>query len=222
LEVVAVTPEDRTQLDDQQRAKLSLDYQQTTQYIQLLTNIRFLPITLLPGITGVAVTLLTKSDSPSLGTFLVVGLMGLFTSVGIILYDVHNTALHDAAVHRAKWIERALRLPPSIKKKEAGGLYNERPEHIDLNPDPRLAKRPLAVRQSRFVALIFGAVIGGWVNIIAYASLQLLPASWQASEGANYLVSTLLAVVVAALIVWKGPQIQERNKPELQDEQGGM
>jgi len=185
----------------------------------MLTNIRFLPMTLLPGITGAAVTLLTKSDSPS--TVLVVGLMGLFTSVGIIIYDVYNTALHDAAVHRAKWIERSLRLPPSTKKKEVGGLYNERPEHIDLNPDPKLAKKPLAVRQSRFVALIFGVVIGGWVHVIVHASSQLLPASWQPSEGANHLVSTLLAVVVAALIAWKGPQLQERNKPELPDEYGG-
>jgi hypothetical protein len=221
LEVVRVTSQDKSQPDDEQRAKLSLDYQQTAQYIQMLTNIRFLPITLLPGITGVAVTLLTKSDSPNSGTFLVVGLMGLFTSVGIILYDVHNTALHDAAVHRAKWIERSLELPPSIKKEEAGGLYNERPEHIDLNPDPKLAKRPLAVRPSRFVALIHGVVIGGWVHIIVYASLQLLPASWQPSVGASHLVSVLLAIIVAALIAWKGSQIQEHNKPELQDEYGG-
>ena len=123
---------DKSHLDEQQRTELRLDYQQTMQYIQMLTNIRFLPLTLLPGLTAAAVTVLTRFDNPR--TALVVALMGLFVSVMIILYDLQNTALHDAAVYRAKSIERSLRLPPFTKHKQVGGLFNESPQRIAVAP----------------------------------------------------------------------------------------
>ena len=211
-----MTDGDSSQLDDQQRAKLSLDYQQTTQYIQLLTNIRFLPLTLLPGLTGAAVTLLTRFDNPR--TALAVGLMGLFVSLGLILYDIHNTALHDAAVYRAKGIERALSLTPFAKHKRAGGLFNESPDRIAVAEvavaEGGLAKSPLVVRNKSVVAVIYGVVVGGWVHVIVHASTRSLPTDWQPSEVATDIVSLLAAVVVTALTILRLPRIIEHNEPE--------
>jgi hypothetical protein len=211
LEVVTVTPEDKSQLDDQQRTELRLDYQQTQQYIQLLTNIRFLPLTLLPGLTGAAVTILTRFDNPR--TALAVGLMGLFASLGLILYDLHNTALQAAAVHRAKGIERSLGLAPFTKHKQAGGLFNESPDRITV-AQPKLSKKPWKLRTVSIVALVYGVVVGGWVHVIVHASSRSLPTGWQPSELATDLVSILAAVVVASLTILRLPQIVEHNEPE--------
>ena len=213
-----MTPEDKSQLDDEQRAKLTLDYQQTTQYIQLLTNIRFLPLTLLPGLTGAAVTILTKFDNPR--TALIVGIMGLVVSLGIIFYDLHNSALHDAAVYRAKGIERSLRLAAFAKHEKAGGLFNERPDHIAVTKQ-QPSKKPLVLPKVRIVALVYGVVVGGWVHVIVHAATRALPAGWQPSEVATDLVSLLAAVVVAALAILRLPRIMEHNELEAPDEASG-
>jgi hypothetical protein len=213
--VVRVTDGDKSHLDDQQRTELRLDYQQTMQYIQMLTNIRFLPLTLLPGLTGAAVTILTRFDNPR--TALAVGLMGLFVSVMIILYDIQNTALHDAAVYRAKSIESSLRLPPFTKHKQAGGLFNESPQRIAV-AQRRQTKNPLVVRNKNIVAVVYGVVIGGWVHVIVHASTRSLPTGWQPSEIVTDLVSLLAAVVVVALTVLRLPRIVEHNEPEPLDE----
>ena len=213
-----MTPEDKSQLDDQQRAQLSLDYQQTSQYIQLLTNIRFLPLTLLPGLTGAAVTILTRFDNPR--TALTVGLMGLFGSLGLILFDVHNTALRDAAVHRAKGIERSLRLATFAKHAQAGGLFNESPDRIAVT-EPKPSKKPLVLRNVRIVALVYGVVVGGWMHVIVHSLSRSLPAGWQPSELTTDLISLLAGVVVASLTILRLPRIIDHNEPEPSDEHSG-
>jgi hypothetical protein len=218
LEVVKVTSEEKSHLDDKERQNLPLDYQQTTQYIQMLTNIRFLPLTLLPGVAAAAVNLLANFKSPE--SAIAVGLIGLSTTFGIILYDLHNTALHDAAVHRAKRIERSLMLP-SFSKEKAGGLYNERPDRLEVVQDPRLVKsRSLSVRQDQFVAVIYGVAIGGWVHVIVYSSLRALLGGLP-SRPVFHLISLLALVVVTAICVWKIPQVMERNRPAQPDDNRG-
>jgi hypothetical protein len=116
LGVVKVTTEEKSHPDADQSQNLRLDYQQTMQYLQMLTNIRFLPLTLLPGVAGFAVSaLINTKGSPE--SVLAVGIVGVGASAGIILCDMHNTALYNAAVHRAKRIEKSLGLPPSTKGK---------------------------------------------------------------------------------------------------------
>jgi hypothetical protein len=65
--MITVTETDKFYLDNQrrdQRDLLRLDYQQTAQYIQLLTNKQYLPLTFLPAITGAAVAILSRFDNP--------------------------------------------------------------------------------------------------------------------------------------------------------------
>jgi hypothetical protein len=139
--------------------------------------------------------------------------MGLFVSLGLILYDIHNTALYDAAVYRAKGIERALSLAPFAKHKRAGGLFNESPDRIAV-AQRSLVKSPLMVRNKNVVAVIYGVVVGGWVHVIVHASTRSLPTGWQPSEVATDLVSLLAAVLVTALTVLRLPRIIEHNEPE--------
>jgi hypothetical protein len=198
-------------LDDQERDKLKLDYQQTTMYINMLANSRLLPLTLLPGLTGAAIAILTRFDNPR--TVIVLGLGGLFGSFGLILHDIHSAAQHSAAVHRAKSIERSLKLPASANDKQEGGLFNETPKHIVLT-QPASSKKPWRMRHRASTSLIYGVVIGGWVHVLVHGSTRSLPSGWQPSEVATDLVSTVLAAVVAIIIAWKFSRVIKQNEFE--------
>jgi hypothetical protein len=218
LEEVRVASEDNAHLDYRQRENLRLDYVQTSQYLQMLTNIRFLPLTVLPGAAAAAVTVLTTSKKPEAG--LAVGLVGMLASIGIILFDLHNTALRDAAVRRAQRIEISLGLPPFAKEK-AGGLYNERPDSLEVFADRRLMKsRTLTVRQDMAVAVVYGVAIGAWAHVLVHSSLRMLLGG-SSSASTTPLASMLALVVVTAISVWTIPRIIERNRAEWPDEHGG-
>jgi hypothetical protein len=189
LEEVRVASEDNAHLDYRQRETLRLDYEQTSQYLQMLTNLRFLPLTVLPGAAAAAVTVLTTSKKPEAG--LAVGLVGMLASIGIILFDLHNTALRDAAVRRAQRIEISLGLPPFAKEK-AGGLYNERPDSLEVFADRRLMKsRTLTVMA---VAVVYGVAIGAWAHVLVHSSLRMLLGG--SSSASTTPLASMLALVL--------------------------
>ena len=208
-----MTKGDDSHLDDQQIDQLKLDYQQTNTYITMLANSRLLPLTLLPALTGAAITILTKFDNPR--TVIALGLVGLFVSLGLILHDIHSAAQHSAAVYRAESIERLLKLP-AFKDKEEGGLFNETPKHIVLS-QPESSKKPMRLRHRNFISLIYGVVIGGWVHVFVHAIIRSLPSGWQPSEVATDLGSTVLAAAVAILAAWRFSRVIEHNEAELPD-----
>ena len=217
LGVVKVTTEEKTHPDADQSQNLRLDYQQTMQYLQMLTNIRFLPLTLLPGVAGFAVSaLINTKGSPE--SVLAVGIVGVGASAGIILYDMHNTALYNAAVHRAKRIEKSLGLPPSTKGKP-GGLFNERPDRLEAaQGSGGMRFSPLTMQQDLAVAAIYGVVIGAWMHIIVHASLGVFLGKSQIALATTPVVSILTLVGVTVVFIWRVPQILERSRAEPQDE----
>jgi hypothetical protein len=211
--------EDNDHLDYRQRENLRLDYEQTGQYLQMLTNIRYLPLTILPGTAAAAVTVLTTSKKPEAG--LAVGLVGMLASIGIILFDLHNTALRDAAVRRAQRIEVSLGLPPLAKTEKSGGLYNESPDGLEVFHYQRPTKsRSLTVRQDIAVAVVYGVAIGAWAHVLVHSSLSML-LSGSSSVPTTPIASLLALVVVTAVSAWTIPRIIERNRAELSDENGG-
>src|SRR5687767_13606291 len=105
--------------------KLRLDYEETNRYFRMLADIRFKLLAFLPTASGLAVALISTKATADLG--LSVGLLGLFVTLGIIIYEIRNTQFYDAAVHRAKWLEVLLDLPICTKGKSTGGLFSERP-----------------------------------------------------------------------------------------------
>ena len=208
-----MTKGEDSRLEDQQIDQLKLDYQQTNTYITMLANSRLLPLTLLPALTGAAITILTRFDNPR--TVIILGLVGLFVSLGLIMHDIQIAAQDSAAVYRAESIERLLKLP-AFKEKQVGGLFNETPKHIVLT-QPESSKKPMRLRHRNFISLIYGVVIGGWVHVLVHALTRSLPSGWQPSEVATDLGSTMLAAAVAVLAAWRFTRVIEHNEADLPD-----
>lgn len=96
-------------IEDQ--AHLRLDYEKTTDYIKLLTDIRFKLLAFTPVASGVSLAAITIfSDGQTEGFLLPVGILGLMATLGIVIYDLRNTELYDAAIMRAGHIEEDLGL----------------------------------------------------------------------------------------------------------------
>lgn len=110
---------------DRDEGKLEVDYVQTLATWRMLVDLRFRLLAFVPTISGVLVALAGRSPS---ATSALVALLGLTALFGIIMYDLRNTQFHDAAIHRAKELEKALALSLlSDKGTGHGGLMNERP-----------------------------------------------------------------------------------------------
>ncbi len=137
-------------------ANLRLDYEKTTDYIKLLTEIRFKLLAFTPvasGISLAAITIFSKGEN--IEFLLPVGILGLMATIGIIIYDLRNTELYDAAIKRAGDIEDCLnRRCESNKLVVNGGLFKNRPpSHIPIWHDLGLS-------------IVYSAAIIGWVFII--------------------------------------------------------
>jgi len=129
-------------------ARLQLDYQTTVDIIKMLTDIRFKLLAFIPTVAGLAVIF---SEESNLGPGTVaLGILGLVFTIGVALYDLRNSMIYDAAIHRAKGIEKKMgftsysyyvaeRYQDYYKYKivlldatQRGGLFNERPSSDDL------------------------------------------------------------------------------------------
>jgi hypothetical protein len=188
--------------------RLKLDYEQTTQFIRMLTDIRFKLLAFVPTLTAVGVAILTKFRHP--GVVLGLALLGFFVTLGIVFYEMRNTTLYDAAISRARRLEWALDMPlftiTSRTKRRStnapGGLFTER------------ADRPMsffgfAVWHDRALALVYGAALGGWTFLITNSLLGVVIGPY--SVIAN-LVSIISAVIVASLFIWRFHEFEKRNK----------
>jgi hypothetical protein len=184
--------------------KLRFDYEQTHELIRMFTDIRFKLLAFVPTLTGATVALLSGVDN--LATTLMLGLLGLFVTLGIVSYEMRNTFLYDAAIHRAKCLELRLGLPLFTQGKTMGGVFNERPPRPMLFRGSKLfielyrwkvTKEPaLIVWHDQALAFVYGSSIGGWAYIIV-GSLLALPA--QQRSGMTFLVAILAAGLVAFL-----------------------
>ena len=57
-----------------------------------------------------------------------VGVLGIVTSFGIVLYEIRNSRLYDSLAHRAKGLEQLLGLVVLSKGNVTGGMFSERLE----------------------------------------------------------------------------------------------
>ena len=108
--------------------RLRLDYEQTTQLMRTLTDIRFKLLAFVPVDRG-RDRRARRPDEPS-SVLLAVGLLGLAATLGILLYELRNAQIFDSLVERAAMLEQKLGL----------GLFNERPR--DERDAVRHASRP--------------------------------------------------------------------------------
>ena len=212
--------------------KLKLDYEQTCQQIRAFTDIRFKLLAFVPTLTGTAVALLSNVDNR--WTVLAVSLLGLFVTLGIVFYEIRNTVLYDAAIHRAKWLEVSLGLPILTYGKQRGGLFNERPPRPKLFEGSPLLKLVTKLRDSRkgpaqpseeiseeepalvvwhgqALALVYGAALGGWVYIVTNSLLTLLSQQRPEANGATSLVAILTAGISALWFVREWHSFDKRR-----------
>ena len=148
--------------------RLRLDYEQTTQLMRTLTDIRFKLLAFVPTIAGATVGLVGRAPAPS-AELLAVGLLGLVSTLGIFLWELRNVQLLDGVVRRAEALERRLGLA-SVLDGEArpGGMVSERPRQT------LTLFGMLGVRHEHGLGLVYGAALAGWTYLVLWGLLKAL------------------------------------------------
>lgn len=143
---------------------LRLDYEQTTELLRTLTDVRFKLLALVPTLSGAAIALLDHPGSAV--ELLALGVLGLTATLGILFYELRNTELADYATRRARHIESALGLPSAGHRSPCGGLYSEEPTN-------KLRLFGLAsINRDRGLSLVYSAAIAGWSYLVAWGALR--------------------------------------------------
>jgi hypothetical protein len=144
----------------------ALDYEQTNETIRMLTDIRFKLLAAVPAASVAIIALVV--EKPDQGVALIVGLFGLSATFGLTLYELRNTQLYDAAIHRAKFLEQEhLKFSSSAPGKTLGGLFSDRP------PRDRSLFGVL-VWHDQALSIIYGTAIAGWIYLIAHSAIALV------------------------------------------------
>ena len=204
---------------DDRRTKLRFDYQITVDVIKLLSDIRFRCLVFVTAVIAVANALLPGAGDP--GARIALGFVGFLTTLGIAVYELRNSQLYDAAIHRAKAIETELDMERTSEESPKGGLFNERPLYVETtywkNLEPEQRKTLISehkvqvmsfwfveVKHDRGLAFIYGAVLGGWVYLVADGLLSLPPPGgyWPpAPNGWARIISALIGIAAFVLSV---------------------
>jgi hypothetical protein len=160
--------------------KTRLDYDTTVRVILGLADVRFRLLALVPTIAAAAIAIVSKSGATP-AELMALGTVGLVATLGILIYELRNTQLYDAAVVRAGLLEGALGL-------EGGGLFGGRPKG-----GFRLLGG-FEISHDRGLGLVYAAALGGWTYLAAWgfaAAVHLVhPKAWGGG-----------AAIVVALVV---------------------
>jgi hypothetical protein len=168
--------------------RLKLDYDQTTQLLRTLTDVRFRLLAFVPTISGATVALFGKPRPAA--ELLAVGLLGLLATLGVFLYELRNSQILDALVLRASVLERRLGLVSVYRSDALAGFFGERP--------PRTARflGLVTAVQHRGVSLVYGAALAGWSYLVAWGALRALEVDGARKAGA--VIGALAGVLVLA------------------------
>ena len=145
-----------------------LDYEQTIEYIKLLTDIRFRLLVFTPVASGITIVL-SEYIFKNNGMAFVIGVLGFVATFGIINYDQRNSQIYDSATERAARLEKELNLPQLLKDpRKDGGLFNERPGRS------RNLLGLVLAWHDRGLALVYSASLSGWFFLIIYSLLNII------------------------------------------------
>jgi hypothetical protein len=167
--------------------RLRIDYDQTTELLRTLIDVRFKLLAFVPTISGAAVALFGRPRPPA--ELLAVGLLGLLATLGIFVYELYNSRIYGATVQRAGELERLLGFPSARAPGATGGLYADRP-----TKDVRLYGL-MSVWQDRGLGFVYGAAFAGWTYLVVWGALRALDA-----PGARKIGALLGAAAAAAVI----------------------
>jgi hypothetical protein len=144
--------------------RLRFDYEQTTQLLRTLTDIRFRLLAFVPTIAGATVGLVGHPRPAA--DLLAVGLLGLVATIGVLLYELRNSQVYTAAFQRVARLERELGIGASLPRAtlKLGGL--------------------VPVQQVAGLALVYGAALAGWTYLVAWGALKALGVGEPRTAGA--------------------------------------
>jgi hypothetical protein len=168
---------------------LRCHYEQTLQTFQMLADIRFKLLALVPLVSGAGIAFLT-GDPAQVGRELIlaISLMGFIVTIGITIYNMRNSELMNVTLHRLRELERLLKLP-------LPGQFEGRLEHRRCFAAPIYADLGLA--------LIYGTVLAAWMFLILHTALPLYepdnPGFWWHPDA----VAAVVTILVASTLVWK-------------------
>ena len=172
--------------------RLKLEYEQTLQLVHSLTDVRFKLLAFVPTVAGFGVGFFGKARPAA--ELLAVGLIGLAATIGIFVYELRNSQIYTGAVRRARELEGTLEMPAG-----PGSLLTEH-----RGPAARLFGL-FAAWQSRGVAIVYGAALGGWMYLFAWGALRALDVANARNVGA------VIAVVFGLLVIADAEWIDRRS-----------
>lgn len=126
------------------------------------TDIRFRLLTFMPPFVTAAVALISVGlGQAAVPPLLMVGVsvFGFFGTLGVILYDLRNSELYNAHVHRAMLIEGALEMQ-SHSKFAAIGSYAG-PHTLRARAEGQFLG--LGVNHRTALSMIYAAILAAWV-----------------------------------------------------------
>jgi hypothetical protein len=143
--------------------RLRLDYEQVSELLRTLTDIRFRLIAFVPTFAAASVGFFAR-PRPAV-ELLAIGVLGLVATLGIYLYERRNSQLYAAAAGRARELERRLEL--------SGGGLDTHDRGLSLVYGAALAGwsyivswgllRAMELESARGVGLAIGGVVGALV-----------------------------------------------------------
>ena len=169
--------------------RLRLDYDQTSELVRTLMDVRFKLLAFVPTIAGAAVALV-GAGRPTGAELLAVGILGLLSTFGVLMYELRNTQIFNATVSHARALERLLGL----------GAGDEHTGPADLLvQDPPSYTRTFGLAslgQERAVAIVYGAALAGWSYLVAWGALRAAGAGSARGIGAVIGVAAGVLVLV--------------------------
>ena len=183
--------------------RLQADYQQTTDLLRSLTDVRFKLLGFTPTITGAAIALLSHRHSAA--ELLAVGSLGLISTIGIVVYELRNTQLHDYALRRAQELERRLGIASLADAGQPAGLYGEEPA------GELTVFGIITAAHDRGLALVYSAVIAGWTYLVAWGAFNA------AGAGNAQTLGGVVAAVVAVFLLLEFLRIGAHSARERAD-----
>ncbi len=171
--------------EDSLVAVLQRDYDAALGMFRQLVDTRFKLLALVPIATGIAVQQPDEHGS--------IALLGLAVTIGVIVYEIRNSQLHDNTVHRLRWLEDEMKLPSSVAASKSGGLIT------DSRSGAPLRVGGVRVVHDRALALVYGVVVGAWMYRLSWSQSAHLWTSarpWGAkSAGAIAALTTAFVIV---------------------------
>jgi hypothetical protein len=177
--------------------RLRLDYQQTTDLLRTLTDVRFKLLALVPTLSGAAVAFIGRTAVPV--QLLALGGLGLTATIGVLLYDLRNSEIYDYAIKRAQRLETELTISLNADG-TPGGLFSERPTGT-------IRLFGLTADRDRGLALVYSAALGGWTYLVVWGALRA------AHLGHARVIGAAIGLAAALLVLTELIRIQLRPKP---------